>query len=42
MAQDVEASPFGFGIIRRLKMAETDAEIESGFNIVPSGFAKIT
>jgi hypothetical protein len=31
----------GFGIFSRLKMADTDAEIESGFKIVPSGFANI-
>jgi hypothetical protein len=31
----------GFGILSRLKRADTDAETESGFSGVPSGFANI-
>jgi hypothetical protein len=39
MAQRVLLTPFGS--FSRLHSADTDAEIESGFKGVPSGFAKI-
>jgi hypothetical protein len=41
VAEDAALLPFGFGIFTRLNNAETVAEIELGFNGVPSGSAKI-
>jgi len=34
-------APFGFGILRRLNSADTEEDIEFGFNGAPSGSAKI-